>query len=131
MDDNNESANTKQKDPCGDSITMAKFETINDPATTANETVTDLTHGTVTVVNKMDSDKMYETITTDETETDSVYETPTDNKIHTDTVCETTTATKMDGDPAYGAVNYVYKYHNKMVDPVYIAAATSAYLHNY
>ena len=120
MDDNNESVNTKQKDPCGDSITMVTYKTVtatNDPATTADETDTDL------AVNKMDSDQMYETITTDETDTDPACGTPTDNKIHLDTVFETTTAI----DPVYGIASYVHTTYKMDIDPVY----TSAYLHNY
>ena len=137
VDNNNinelESVNTKQKDLCGDSITMLPYyETVtapDDPATTAEEVDTDLGNSIAITVNKVDTDSNYEFMTTDETDTDPAYGSLTVNMMHTETAPKTVDASKMNTDPAYGTVMYpANKIH---IDPVYIAADTSGYLHNY
>ena len=133
MDNNNtnqlESVTTKQKDLCGDSITMVTVTPPNDPTTTAEEADTDLGNRIAITVNKVDTDSNYEFMTTDETDTDPAYGSLTVNITHTETAPKTVDASKMNTDPAYGTVMY---HANKIhIDPVYIAAATSGYLHNY
>lgn len=129
----NESVNSKQKDLCGDSITMVPYETVtvtNDPATTADEADTDLGYHIAISVNKVDTDSNYETMTTDETDADPACGSLTVNIMHTETAPKTVDANKIDTDPAYGTVN-MYPANKMDTDSVYIAPATSAYLHNY
>ena len=132
-DINNESINTKQKDSCGDSITMVHYETVNDtngPATTV-EAVTDLGNRIAITVDKVETaSNYYETMTTDETEIDPASGSQhIVNAMHTETAPKTAdpSSSKMDNDPAYAAVTHPA---NKMhTDSVYISATTSACLH--
>ena len=105
MDNNNtnqlESVNTKQKDLCGDNITMVTVTTPNDPATTPEEADTDLGNRIDITVNKVDTDSNYEFMTTDETDTDPAHGSLTVNIAHTETAPKTVDASKMNTDPAY------------------------------
>ena len=132
----NESVNTKQKDLCGVSITMVHRETVTDtngPTTTVVEADTNLGYRIAAAVNKVETDSNYEIMSiTDETDTDPASGSHTINAMHTRIAPKAADAmdSKKDIDPvcAHGTVMHPA---NKMhTNSIYIAAATSACLHN-